>query len=82
MALDDSQLSEVLVKCDENATLAVSPSEDLGVTWVALPVTGMLDLVSVRFEKVTSAAPHTGVQEDFHPGVANAGSTRSCPTTR
>ncbi len=65
-AVNDRQLAEVLVECDQDLCVAERVRQDVFVAWIARPVGNRFDIMSSSAKHVRGTAPDTDVKQDLH----------------
>lgn len=80
-AVQQSELSEILVQSHHGTAFPVSGSENLHVSRVRLPIPDPDDIMTCVTQRLACASPDTRIEQQLH-GVASMmkGSTRSWPT--
>jgi hypothetical protein len=84
LAVNDGQLSEILVKRDQDPLFLMGPRQNFFVSGILFPVRRCHDIQTMSRELLARATPDATVQEELQPSVPVAisrGSTRSCPTS-
>jgi len=82
-AEDNCQFPKIFVQGYKDAILAMGKSKNFFIAWVFFPIARPNHIMSSQIEWLSSAAPDTGIEQNFHPAVlAIWSSTRSWLTSR
>ena len=79
--MQEHQLSEIHVDCDDDSSFDCRHLEESVVAWVGAYAVGEDDIVALVNEPVGKSPPHAGVDEKLHPPATDTAARESPATT-